>query len=45
MALDLKPFIRALVDLGSEDYEQRVRKMIVFAGVVAVILILVWKRG
>lgn len=45
MALDLKPFVKAIVDLGSEEYEQRVRKMIVFAGVVVAILILIWKRG
>ncbi len=45
MALNLKPLVKAVVDLGSESYEARVRKMIIFAGVVGLVLILVWKRG
>jgi hypothetical protein len=43
LAIDFKPFIRALVDLGSEDYEARVRKLILFGGFVVLALILVWK--
>jgi hypothetical protein len=45
MALDLKPLVETVIDLGSEAYESRVRKMILFAGAVALVLILVWKRG
>lgn len=45
MSLNLKPLIEAVVDMGSESYESRVKRIIVFAGVVALVLILFWKRG
>jgi len=43
MALNFGPLVRAVVDLGSEKYEQRVRKLIFLGGAVALVLILVWK--
>ncbi len=45
MGLDLKPLVRAAVDLGSESWASRVRKLIILAGAVGLVLILVWKRG
>ena len=45
MSIDLKPLIKAVVDMGSESYESRVKRIIVFGGVVALVLILFWKRG
>lgn len=45
MALDLKPLIREVVDLGSESYMSRVRSLILLAGAVGLALILIWKRG
>jgi len=43
MALNFGPLIRAIVDRGSESYEQRVRKLIFLGGAVVLVLILVWK--
>jgi hypothetical protein len=45
VGLDLKPLVRAVVDMGSGDLEARIRNVILFAGVVGLILILAWKRG
>lgn len=43
MNIDFKPLVRAVVDLGSESYETRARRMIFLAGAVALALILVAK--
>jgi hypothetical protein len=43
MAIDLGPLVKTVVDLGSERYEERVRKLILFGGAVGLALILVWK--
>ena len=43
MGLNFGPLFRAAVDLGSESYEQRVRKLIFLGGFVVLVLILVWK--
>ncbi|MCJ7485274.1 MAG: hypothetical protein MUQ25_03780 [Candidatus Aminicenantes bacterium] len=45
MSINLKPLITAVVDIGSENYESRVKRIIVFGGIVALVLILFWKRG
>lgn len=45
MAFDLKVFLRPLVDLGSESYEERVREVIVFGALVVLALIVIWKRS
>jgi hypothetical protein len=44
MALNITPLITALVDMGAESYESRVRKLIIQAGLVLLVLILVWKK-
>lgn len=41
----LNDLIRPLVDLGSESYEDRIKELILFAGLVVLALIVVWKRG
>lgn len=43
MGIDFGPLVRAVVDLGSESYEQRIRRLIFLAAGVALLLILVWK--
>lgn len=43
MAIDLGPLVRAVVDLGSDSYEQRVRRLIFLAAGLVLALILVWK--
>lgn len=45
MGLNLKPLLEAIADTGSASIEKRGRKLILLAGVVALVLILVWKRG
>jgi hypothetical protein len=45
MSLDLKPLVKALFDTGSESFAAEGRKLIVLAGVIGLVLILVWKRG
>jgi len=41
--LDFGPLIRSIVDLGSESYESKIRKLILLAGAVGVVLIVAWK--
>jgi hypothetical protein len=41
--VDFGPLVRAVVDLGSESYEKRVRKMIWLGAAVALGLILIMK--
>ena len=43
MALDLGPLVRAVVDLGSDSYEKRVRRTIWLGAILALGLILIWK--
>lgn len=45
MAFDWKAFLRPIVDLGSEPYEERVREVIVFGALVVLALIVIWKRS
>lgn len=45
MAFDIKDFLRPLIDLGSESYEDRVKELIVFGGLVALALIVIWRRA
>jgi hypothetical protein len=44
VALDFKPLLTALVDMGADSYETRVRRLILQAGLVLLVLILVWKK-
>ncbi len=43
MGLDLGPLVRAVVDLGSDSYEKRVRRLIWLGAVLALALILLFK--
>jgi hypothetical protein len=45
MSFNLKDFLRPLVDMGSETYEERVRKLILFGGLIVLALIVIWKRS
>jgi hypothetical protein len=41
----LKSWIPELVDLGSEEYEERVKKIILFGALVVLVLIVILKRS
>lgn len=43
MALDWDGVLISLVDAGADSYEKRVHRQIVFAGIVGLALILIWK--
>lgn len=43
MALDFGPLVRAVVDLGSESYEARVRRLILLSAGCLLALVLVFK--
>ena len=43
MAINWNGLITQIVDAGSESYESRVRKLILFAGAVVLGLIILWK--
>ena len=43
MGLDLKSLIPQVVDLGATSYETRLHRQILFAGLVGLALIIVWK--
>lgn len=45
MAFDLKKFLAPIIDLGSETYEERVQKLIVFGALTVLALIVIWKRS
>jgi hypothetical protein len=45
MAFNVKDFLTSLIDLGSEDYEDRVKELIVFGGLIALALIVIWRRA
>jgi hypothetical protein len=45
MSLDLKPLAAALFDTGSGSLEKSGRRLILLAGVIGLVLILIWKRG
>jgi len=43
MAVEWQGFIRKVIDLGSESYEQRMAKLIFIAAMAILGLILVWR--
>lgn len=43
MAFSLKELIPQVVDLGATSYETRIHRQILFAGLVGLALIIVWK--
>jgi hypothetical protein len=43
MALDWNGYVTQIVDMGSTTYETRVHRQIMFAGIVGLALILIWK--
>lgn len=43
MALDLGKYIPQVVDLGATSYETRLHRQILFAGLVGLALIILWK--
>lgn len=45
MSFNLKDFLKPIIDLGSETYEERVRELILFGALVVLALIVIWKRS
>ncbi len=43
MSIDWNKYIRDIVDLGSESYEQRMTKLAIKIGCVALFVIVVWR--
>jgi hypothetical protein len=43
MSVDLARIVRELVDSGSETYEQKMTRMALKVGAIALFLIVVWK--
>ena len=43
MALDWDGYLTRLVDMGSDSYETRVHRQILFAGLLGLALIILWK--
>lgn len=45
MAFNVEGFLKSLIDLGSESYEERVKELIVFGGLIVLALIVIWRRA
>ena len=45
MAFDLKRFLASVFEPGAEVYEEHTKELIVFAALVVLALIVIWKRS